>query len=113
MAEWVLRQRFGTDEGEIAWDRLGDGPPVVIAHGTPWSSWTWRRVAALLAERFSVYVFDLLGFVASDKRAGQDVSLAGARRSPRRTAGILEARPPGCHRARHRRRDGIARAPVA
>src|SRR5918992_930169 len=77
MAEWVLRQRFASDEGEIAWDRLGDGPPVVMVHGTPWSSWTWRRVAAFLAERFSVYVFDLLGFGASDKRAGQDVSLAG------------------------------------
>src|ERR687898_254270 len=77
MAEWVLRQRLATDEGEIAWDRLGDGPPVVMVHGTPWSSWTWRRVAAFLAERFGVYVFDLLGFGASDKRAGQDVSLAG------------------------------------
>ena len=77
MAEWVLRQRFASNEGEIAWDRFGDGPPVVMVHGTPWSSWTWRRVAAVLAERFSVYVFDLLGFGASDKRAGQDVSLAG------------------------------------
>src|SRR5918994_7750787 len=77
MAEWVLRQRLATDEGEIAWDRLGDGPPVVLVHGTPWSSWTWRRVAARLAERFSVYVFDLLGFGASEKRPGQDVSLAG------------------------------------
>ena len=77
MAEWVLRQRFASNEGEIAWDRFGDGPPVVMVHGTPWSSWTWRRVAAVLAERFSVYVFDLLGFGASAKRAGQDVSLAG------------------------------------
>jgi pimeloyl-ACP methyl ester carboxylesterase len=77
MGEWVLRQRFETDEGEIAWDRLGVGPPVVMVHGTPWSSWTWRRVAALLAESFSVYVFDLLGFGASDRRAGHDVSLAG------------------------------------
>jgi pimeloyl-ACP methyl ester carboxylesterase len=65
----------------IAWDRLGSGPPVVLVHGTPWSSWVWRRVAAALSERFTVYVFDLLGFGASDKRAGQDVSLAahGAR----------------------------------
>lgn len=70
-----------TDTGEIAWDRLGEGPPVVMVHGTPWSSWTWRRVAPRLAERFSVYVFDLLGFGASEKRPGQDVSLAahGAR----------------------------------
>lgn len=77
VGEWVLRERFATDAGRIAWDRLGDGPPVVMVHGTPWSSWTWRRVAARLAERFSVYVFDLLGFGASDQRRGQDVSLAG------------------------------------
>lgn len=81
MGEWVLRERFATDAGEIAWDRLGDGPPVVMVHGTPWSSWTWRRIAPRLAERFTVYVFDLLGFGVSDQRPGQDVSLAahGAR----------------------------------
>jgi pimeloyl-ACP methyl ester carboxylesterase len=81
VGEWVLRERFTTDAGEIAWDRLGKGPPVVLVHGTPWSSWTWRAIAPRLAERFSVYVFDLLGFGASDQRPGQDVSLAahGAR----------------------------------
>jgi pimeloyl-ACP methyl ester carboxylesterase len=81
VGEWVLRKRFATDEGEIAWDRLGEGPPVVMVHGTPWSSWSWRRVAPRLAERFSVFVFDLLGFGVSDQRPGQDVSLAahGAR----------------------------------
>jgi pimeloyl-ACP methyl ester carboxylesterase len=73
---WVLRQRFETGAGAIAWDRLGEGPPVVLVHGTPWSSWTWRRIAPALAERFSVYVFDLLGFGTSDKQAEQDVSLA-------------------------------------
>jgi pimeloyl-ACP methyl ester carboxylesterase len=81
VTDWVLHERFVTDGGEIAWDRLGEGPAVVMVHGTPWSSWTWRRVAPRLAERFSVYVFDLLGFGASEKRTGQDVSLAahGAR----------------------------------
>ena len=77
MGEWVLRERFATDAGSIAWDRLGTGPPVVLVHGTPWSSWAWRRIAPRLAERYSVYVFDLLGFGASDQRPGQDVSLAG------------------------------------
>lgn len=76
VGEWVLRERFATDAGDIAWDRRGAGPPVVMVHGTPWSSWTWRRVAPCLAERFTVYVFDLLGFGASDQRPGQDVSLA-------------------------------------
>src|SRR5215207_9512443 len=51
MGDWVLRERFATNGGAIAWDRLGDGPPVVLVHGTPWSSWSWRRVAAELADR--------------------------------------------------------------
>jgi pimeloyl-ACP methyl ester carboxylesterase len=76
VGDWVLRQRFESGAGEIAWDRLGEGPPVVLVHGTPWSSWGWRRLAPMLAERFSVHVFDLLGFGASEKRAEQDVSLA-------------------------------------
>jgi len=81
VGEWVLGERFATTGGEIAWQRLGDGAPVVMVHGTPWSSWSWRRIAPRLAERFSVYVFDLLGFGASDQRPGQNVSLAahGAR----------------------------------
>jgi pimeloyl-ACP methyl ester carboxylesterase len=85
---WVLRERFPTDAGELAWDRLGLGPPVVLVHGTPWSSWTWRRVAARLAETFTVYVFDLLGFGASDKRPGQDLSLAA---HGRRLAALLDS----------------------
>jgi pimeloyl-ACP methyl ester carboxylesterase len=76
MVEWALGERFLSDGGEIAWARLGDGPPVVMVHGTPWSSWTWRRIAPRLAQRFSVYVFDLLGFGASEQRPGQDVSLS-------------------------------------
>ena len=47
-----------------------------MVHGTPWSSWTWRRIAPALADRFTIYVFDLLGFGASEKRDGQDVSIA-------------------------------------
>lgn len=87
LAGWVLRERFPADGGAIAWDRLGDGPAVVMVHGTPWSSWTWRRIAPRLAERFTVYVFDLLGYGASEQRDGQDVSLAA---QATRLAALLE-----------------------
>jgi pimeloyl-ACP methyl ester carboxylesterase len=87
VAPWALSQRFATEAGEIAWDRLGQGPPVVLVHGTPWSSWTWRRTARRLAERFRVYVFDLLGFGVSERRADQDVSLAA---HGRRLADLLD-----------------------
>lgn len=87
MGDWALRRRFDTGAGAIAWDSFGHGPPVVLVHGTPWSSWTWRRLAPDLAARFTVYVFDLLGFGASDKGAGQDVSLAA---HGRRLAALLD-----------------------
>jgi pimeloyl-ACP methyl ester carboxylesterase len=87
VATWALRHRFETGAGAIAWDRFGQGPPVVLVHGTPWSSWMWRRVARDLAASFTVYAFDLLGFGASDKRAGQDVSLAA---HGQRLAALLE-----------------------
>jgi pimeloyl-ACP methyl ester carboxylesterase len=79
--EWVLTERLIVDGGEIAWSRMGDGPALVLVHGTPWSSWSWRRVVPELVDRYRLYVFDLLGFGASEKREGQDVSIAahGAR----------------------------------
>ncbi len=47
-AAWTLTRRSATAHGEIAWDRLGDGPPVVLVHGTPSRSVLWRDVAPLL-----------------------------------------------------------------
>ena len=59
----------------IAWGRLGSGHPLVLVHGTPFSSQVWRRIAPWLARHRTVYFFDLLGYGESEKRAGQDVSL--------------------------------------
>ena len=76
MRNWQLRQEQRTQQGVVAWDRFGDGPPVVLVHGTPWSSFVWRQIAAALSATHTVYVFDLPGFGVSEKRDGQDVSLA-------------------------------------
>ena len=76
MVDWELSRTFDTPGGSVRWDRLGEGPPVVLLHGTPFSSFVWRAVARSLASRFEVYVWDMLGYGSSDKTAGQDVSLA-------------------------------------
>src|SRR4051794_2993107 len=63
-------------EGEIVrFGRAGDGPPLVLVHGTPFSSFVWRRIAPLLARRRSVFWYDLIGYGQSEKRPDQDVSL--------------------------------------
>jgi len=73
--DWSLKQRAATSRGSIVWDVLGEGLPVVLVHGTPSRAYLWRHVAAELAQSFRVYVYDLLGYGASDRRAGQDVSI--------------------------------------
>ncbi len=74
-AEWKLGEFFEYRGDRVAYDAVGEGPPIVLVHGTPFSSYVWRRIAPALAENYRVHVFDLLGYGASDKREGQDVSL--------------------------------------
>jgi pimeloyl-ACP methyl ester carboxylesterase len=49
---------------------------VVLLHGTPFSSYVWRRIARSLARDHQVFVWDMPGYGASEKTDGQDVSLA-------------------------------------
>src|SRR5581483_3786262 len=76
MAEWHLEERHATTQGLVAWRRLGAGPPLVLVHGTPWSSFVWRDLAPALSASCCVYTYDLPGYGASEKHAAQDVSLA-------------------------------------
>jgi pimeloyl-ACP methyl ester carboxylesterase len=73
--DWRLTRTYDSTGGAVAHDALGNGPPVVLLHGTPSWSYLWRNVAGGLAERFTVYVCDLLGYGTSEKREGQDVSI--------------------------------------
>ncbi len=70
---WTLKRRCATGHGTVAWDTAGEGPPLVLVHGTPFSSFVWRRVAAALRSRFTVFLYDLVGYGQSEKAT--DVSL--------------------------------------
>jgi 2-hydroxymuconate-semialdehyde hydrolase len=61
------KRRRRTSGGELAYTDDGDGPPVVLLHGFPQSSFVWRDLAPLLAARFRVVVPDLIGMGDSDK----------------------------------------------
>jgi pimeloyl-ACP methyl ester carboxylesterase len=71
-----LSRRTAVSGGEVAWDMAGSGPPVVLVHGTPSWSYLWRGVAERLRDRFTVHLWDLLGYGDSEQRSGQDVSIA-------------------------------------
>ncbi|RAJ59935.1 pimeloyl-ACP methyl ester carboxylesterase [Streptomyces sp. Amel2xB2] len=78
MSDWQLTETFRSSAGTVRWDRLGPPgqDPVVLLHGTPFSSYVWRAVARALARRHQVFVWDMPGYGTSEKSAGQDVSLA-------------------------------------
>jgi pimeloyl-ACP methyl ester carboxylesterase len=75
---WQLTRTFTSTSGDVRWDRLGQPgrPPVVLLHGTPFSSYVWRAVARSLTRHHQVFVWDMPGYGTSEKAAGQDVSLA-------------------------------------
>ena len=73
---WRLNRSYESSGGLVAYDVFGSGPPVVLIHGTPFSSRVWRKIVPILAEKRALYVFDLIGYGASEKREDQDVSLA-------------------------------------
>jgi pimeloyl-ACP methyl ester carboxylesterase len=64
---WSLPERFDFQGHAIAWGSIGDGPPAVLLHGTPFSSVAWRRIAPWLARERRVFYFDMLGYGLSDK----------------------------------------------
>ncbi|GAA2438483.1 alpha/beta hydrolase [Actinomadura vinacea] len=78
MPHWDLSRTYRSTSGTVRWDRLGDqgGEPVVLLHGTPFSSYIWRGVARSLAPGHTVYVWDMPGYGASEKSPDQDISLA-------------------------------------
>ncbi|WP_030567986.1 alpha/beta fold hydrolase [Streptomyces aureocirculatus] len=80
--DWQLPETFDSSSGAVRWAALGpaDAPPVVLVHGTPFSSYVWRGVARALARDHRVHVWDLPGYGASEMRNGQDVSLAAQAR---------------------------------
>jgi pimeloyl-ACP methyl ester carboxylesterase len=70
-----LAQTFDFDGQSVRYGVMGAGKPMVLIHGTPFSSQVWRRIAPIAARFRQVFYFDLLGYGLSEQRADQDVSL--------------------------------------
>jgi pimeloyl-ACP methyl ester carboxylesterase len=70
----LLDKSIRFDRREVRYGITGQGPPMVIVHGTPWSSFNLRHLIAGLSADFQVHYFDLLGYGASEQSPG-DVSL--------------------------------------
>lgn len=70
-----LAHSFDFDGQSVRYGVVGAGAPMVLVHGTPFSSQVWRRIAPIAARFRQVFYFDLLGYGMSEQRADQDVSL--------------------------------------
>jgi pimeloyl-ACP methyl ester carboxylesterase len=74
MVDWKLTGSYDFNGRIVRYATLGAGPPMVLVHGTPWSSFNLRHVIHGLFHHFQVFFYDLLGYGQSSMAEG-DVSL--------------------------------------
>ncbi len=72
---FAYKRRVPTSGGELAAVDVGEGPPVVLVHGFPLSSYQWRHYVPLLSRRMRVIAPDLLGYGDSAKPEGVPLGL--------------------------------------
>lgn len=74
---WLDRRRYpfaphylALPEGRMHYVDEGDGPPVLMLHGNPTWSFTYRHLIRALTPRYRCVAPDYLGFGLSDRPAG-------------------------------------------
>jgi len=79
-ADWPNREasRF-VEAGGLRWhvQVMGQGPQLVLVHGTGASTHSWRALAPLLARRFNVVAMDLPSHAFTGAPAFRELSLDG------------------------------------
>lgn len=71
---WTIPSTFNFQGRKVRYGFKGKGEPLVLVHGTPWSSFNMRHLIDQLSNDFTVYYYDMLGYGQSDK-SNNDVSL--------------------------------------
>jgi len=72
---WHLHDKFETSAGTVAAGSAGQGQPLVLSHGWPWSSFSWHRLIPQLSQKYHVHWYDMPGYGQSEKTAEQRTSL--------------------------------------
>jgi len=70
LQDWIRSGRRARIEGRSVFVRteVSEGrPPLLLIHGYPTASYDWAHVWPRLAQHFSLYALDLLGFGLSEK----------------------------------------------
>ena len=77
---WPLAEHsLQVQAGGIRWhvQRMGQGPVLLLLHGTGSGSFSWRALMPLLAPHFTVLAPDLPGHVFTDRGPAGALSLPG------------------------------------
>lgn len=94
--DWPNRasSRFVTASG-LRWhvQVMGSGPVLLLLHGTGAATHSWRDLAPLLAQDFTVIAPDLPGHGFSDPLSGDRMSLPGMAAAVADLLQVLDARP--------------------
>jgi pimeloyl-ACP methyl ester carboxylesterase len=70
------RKRFlDIGKAKVAYYEEGEGKPLLLLHGCPFSSYIWRKVIPLLSSRYRCLAPDLLGLGDTETPEGADWSL--------------------------------------
>lgn len=62
-------------ETQVAYIDIGDGPPIVLLHGCPFSAYEWNEIIPVLAQHYRVIAPDLYGLGDTPVRLDQDYRL--------------------------------------
>ena len=95
-ADWPNRPASRLVEvGGVRWhvQIMGEGPPLLLLHGTGATTHSWRDLAPLLARRFRVIAPDLPGHGFSHVRRSSRLSLPGMAHSVGRLLDRIEVAP--------------------
>ena len=95
-ADWPLRTRSRfVDAGGYRWhlQELGDGPLLLLVHGTGAATHSWRDLAPSLAKSFRVLALDLPGHAFTRPLGRLDSSLAGMAGAVAKLLGTLGTEP--------------------
>jgi pimeloyl-ACP methyl ester carboxylesterase len=75
--DWFSEKKrcLGVGEARVAYYEEGNGEPVLLLHGCPFSSFIWRKVIPLLSPRYRCLAPDLLGLGDTETPEDADWSL--------------------------------------
>ncbi|SDY28945.1 alpha/beta fold hydrolase [Citreimonas salinaria] len=65
-------RHFTAPDGTIAYETMGEGPPLLLLHGFPQCRAMWAQIAPALADAYTVVIADLRGYGQSHKPASME-----------------------------------------